>query len=192
MNSPIIYAHIAHDGRLLEARTDPPVSEETMGGKVHTYLPLDGEPTDDMTDFEARCLQYQTQLAACTAAAEGHADKPGQHELKKGDYAWSVGYQKAVELRRRHDKLQELVGLLQHAVPAYWPKCEVCDERATRELVVLVIGSKPKFCDDHSVGDLGRRGSNYLHAHVAEEYEDLDQADDIRRLQALLKELDLT
>lgn len=35
---PKIYAHIAPDGRLLDARDVPPVSRETMGGRVYDYV----------------------------------------------------------------------------------------------------------------------------------------------------------
>jgi len=40
MPLPKIYAHIAPDGRLLEARDVPPVSWEGPGGKVYEYVPL--------------------------------------------------------------------------------------------------------------------------------------------------------
>lgn len=40
MDLPKIYAHIAPDGRLLEARVEPPVSEVTMGGRVYEYKPV--------------------------------------------------------------------------------------------------------------------------------------------------------
>jgi len=39
-NLPIVYAHLAPDGRLLDARTEAPVSWETTGGKVHEYVVL--------------------------------------------------------------------------------------------------------------------------------------------------------
>jgi hypothetical protein len=50
MDFPKIYAHISPDGRLLEARTDPPVSQVTMGGRVHEYVPLDWVMSDQ-ADF---------------------------------------------------------------------------------------------------------------------------------------------
>ena len=40
MDLPKIYAHIAPDGRLLEARAEPPVSSVTMGGRVYEYAPV--------------------------------------------------------------------------------------------------------------------------------------------------------
>lgn len=43
MNLPKIYALIAPDGRLLDARTEPPVSWEAMGGKVHEYVPVESD-----------------------------------------------------------------------------------------------------------------------------------------------------
>lgn len=36
---PKIYAHIAPDGLLLDARAEPPVSWTTIGGAVHEYVP---------------------------------------------------------------------------------------------------------------------------------------------------------
>lgn len=41
MDLPKIYAHIAPDGRLLDARTEPPISRETIGGRVYDYTPVD-------------------------------------------------------------------------------------------------------------------------------------------------------
>ena len=40
MALPKIYAHIAPDGKLLDTRTEPPVSWETPGGKVYEYAPV--------------------------------------------------------------------------------------------------------------------------------------------------------
>jgi hypothetical protein len=37
---PMVYVHLAPDGRLLDARTEAPVSWETTGGRVHKYVPL--------------------------------------------------------------------------------------------------------------------------------------------------------
>ena len=48
---PVIYAHIAPDGRLLEARTDPPVSQVTMGGEVHKYVPKASWMMSDNPEF---------------------------------------------------------------------------------------------------------------------------------------------
>lgn len=55
--------------------------------------------------LDASCSQLQTQLAGCLTAAEGATASPAV----KGNYGWSVAYQKVLELRREHD-----------ATPARW------------------------------------------------------------------------
>ncbi len=55
--------------------------------------------------LDASCSQLQTQLAGCLTAAEGATDCPAV----KGNYGWSVAYQKVLELRRELD-----------ATPARW------------------------------------------------------------------------
>lgn len=47
---PKIYAHITPDGRLLDAREVPPVSWETIGGKIYEYVPL-GWMMSDQSGF---------------------------------------------------------------------------------------------------------------------------------------------
>jgi hypothetical protein len=56
MNLPKIYAHIAPDGRLLEARVEPPVSSVTMGGQVYEYVPV-GEVTVNRALPEQEALE---------------------------------------------------------------------------------------------------------------------------------------
>lgn len=70
MNLPTIYAHIAPDGRLLDARTEAPVTHETMGGKVYptlvgvtARLPLGAwlfrrDPLDPISEFAQEYYDY--------------------------------------------------------------------------------------------------------------------------------------
>lgn len=45
MNLPKIYVHIAPDGRLLQARVEPPISWTTIGGNIYEYVPYEAQDT---------------------------------------------------------------------------------------------------------------------------------------------------
>jgi hypothetical protein len=53
-----------------------------------------------MTDEQE---QLQVQLAGCLAAAEGATNNPAV----RGDYGWSVAYQRVLSLRQNLDKLTD-------------------------------------------------------------------------------------
>lgn len=89
-NPPSIYAHIALDGRLLEARTEPPVSSVTMGGKVYEYevkhtlkcsncgSSLTSTPTDEGTVLEVNPCSCEGRCLLCGGSgvdfdARGHS-----------------------------------------------------------------------------------------------------------------------
>lgn len=71
MDLPKIYAHIAPDGRLLEARAEPPVSSVTMGGRVHEYGPLDWVMSDQ-ADFT---LPEDGRPVVCKAMTMANGDE---------------------------------------------------------------------------------------------------------------------
>ena len=53
--------------------------------------------------LSARLEQTEVQLAGCLTAAEGWATRDS---AAKGDYGWSVAYQKTLELRLAYNSLQ--------------------------------------------------------------------------------------
>jgi|WetSurMetagenome_2_1015567.scaffolds.fasta_scaffold485985_2 hypothetical protein len=69
MDLPKIYAHIAPDGRLLEARAEPPVSVTTMGGRVYEYGPL-GVPVDLAAPEQVEYLLTKLALLARSGCQE--------------------------------------------------------------------------------------------------------------------------
>lgn len=66
--------------------------------------PADQAARDNMQKLLESEERLRVQLAGCLTAAEGHVPNPA---LRQGDYAWTLAYQKTLDLHRSRETVQK-------------------------------------------------------------------------------------